>query len=233
MGKIGYSLDELVQATKGQVVLSVTDFTWPSRPATTPQDYSEPMGQPDAAILVGLSVKDKAAFDKLVGSVEGQMKNDEEGQKMMSKIKYQVTNDWFAASNHPEAVQQFLAGGNRNLAFADKITGHPFGMYIDVQKILKSLPPSMLESGGMSEAATSTWQDIVFTGGDYKDGVSTAEISINFVDKNTNALKQINQFIEKMHTAQKNKEAEWEKRYNDHTPADSMVLPPPPPPPVK
>jgi hypothetical protein len=216
LGKANLTLDEIVQATKGQIVFAATDFTWPAQVSSpAPNEYPE-MGKPDIKLLLGLSVNNKAAFDKLVSALEGQIEDSAERRMIMSKINYQVTNDWFAVSNSPDAVQKFLAGGNNNLPFADKITGHPFGVYIDLQKALKTLPAQLMGQTAMRDAAVNTWQDIVMTGGDYKDGISTGEISINMVDKNMNSLKQMNQFIEKMYVAQKKQEAEMENRYRNY-----------------
>jgi hypothetical protein len=40
-------------------------------------------------------------------------------------------------SNSAEYADKFLAGGNSNLPFVSKITGHPMGMYVDPQRIIK------------------------------------------------------------------------------------------------
>jgi len=42
------------------------------------------------------------------------------------------------------------------------------------------------------------WQDITVKGGDFKDKYSESEFEINLVDKNTNSLKQLNQYIDKI-----------------------------------
>ena len=58
------------------------------------------------------------------------------------------------------------------------------------------------------DATVKMWQDVVGTGGDYKNGVSSGEFSINLVDKSKNSLKQINEYANKMSAARKLKKKE-------------------------
>ena len=80
---------------------------------------------------------------------------------------------------------------------ADKISGHPFGLYIDIQKIIKSTESSVTDSSGKAAmtASANMWQDVIATGGTYKDKAIDFQFEINLVDKNTNSLKQLNQYI--------------------------------------
>jgi hypothetical protein len=160
-------------------------------------------------VLLALSVNNKASFDKLIGIAQNEL-NNEEGQKLLTQVNFKVNNDWFAISNSAETVDKFLAGGNNNVPFADKISGHPFGLYIDIQKIMKSSQPTVTEASSLSalEASMKLWQDVVMTGGEIKDGAMTAEFVVNLIDKKTNSLKQINQYIEQLAALKKAKQAE-------------------------
>ena len=205
LGKFNYSLDELLQATKGQMVFAVTDFSVNKVPKTIEgSNYTYTATEPSANYLIALSVNNKASFDKLTGIAMNQF-HDAVAQ---SKIDFKTTNEWFALSNHPETVDKFLAGGNNNVPFADKLSGHPFGLYIDIQKIIKGTQSVSTDSSSMEamDASLKMWQDVVATGGEYKNGRATSEIVINLVDKSTNSLKQINQYIEKMYAAKKKNE---------------------------
>jgi len=61
------------------------------------------------------------------------------------------------------------------------------------------------------DASIMMWQDITMRGGDFKNNISEAEFEVNLVDKNTNSLKQLNQYIDKLSAAReqmkKNREA--------------------------
>jgi hypothetical protein len=72
------------------------------------------------------------------------------------------------------------------------------------------------------------WQDVVASGGEYKDKATAFEFEINLVDKNTNSLKQLNQYIDKMAGLIKDKRAEIKEiTITDIT--SQREMPPPPP----
>ena len=161
---------------------------------STPKTFNTT--KPDFHILFATSVNNKASFDKLLNVMK---------QKAPTlPFTYKITNDWFAASNYPESVDAFMAGGsNVKQPFGNKISGHPFGMYIDIQKILKSnLTKDTAGTAYINESA-NMWQDVLATGGEYKNGSMTSEFVVNLVDKKTNSLKQINQYAERMNALKK------------------------------
>jgi hypothetical protein len=47
--------------------------------------------------------------------------------------------------------------------------------------------------------ASNIWQDIVAAGGSYKDKAMNFTFEVNLVDKNTNSLKQLNQYINNLY----------------------------------
>lgn len=209
LGKYNYNFDELMAAYKGQMLIAATDLTMKQEKQTFEgTDYTHTSVKPDVTMLFALSVNNKASFDKLIGIAQSEM-NNEGGQQALSKISYKVNNDWFAISNSGETVDKFLAGGNNNVPFADKIGGHPIGFYIDIQKIMKSSQPTVTEAPSLSalEASMKLWQDVVMTGGEIKDGAMTAEFTVNLIDKKTNSLKQINQYIEQLAALKKSHQA--------------------------
>ncbi|HEY0066780.1 MAG TPA: DUF4836 family protein, partial [Flavisolibacter sp.] len=183
LGEVNSSLDELMSAYKGDVLVAVTDLTAKQQQETVEgTSYSYNSTKPDMKVLVAVSVKNKASFDKLIGIAEQKM-IEKEG-KMPEGIVYKTSNDWFAAGNSGEMVDKFLAGGNNNVAFASKISGHPFGMYIDLQKIInssRSFGNTMFTAP--YDISAKMWQDIVVTGGEFENGAWTSIMEINFVDK--------------------------------------------------
>ena len=209
LARLNYSIDEFVKANKGEVVIAVTD-------PKVKMD-SMPMGgkmqvrpsRPDVNILFATAVKDKAAFEKMVTLLwdvskqitgRGGAADDKPG---IPGINYKLENNWFAVSNSPDYADKFLAGGNSNLPFVNKITGHPMGIYIDLQRIIKFAGSMVNDSSSnklLYEASLNMWQDVTATGGDFKDKSSEGQFEINLVDKNTNSLKQLNQYLDKVST---------------------------------
>ena len=202
LGEANYSIDEFVRANKGDMIIAVTDFGIANRIDTIEIPGTDPMIQrnstPDAKVLFATSVNDRAAFDKLIGTIKAQGADD--FSRNIPGITYKLDNNWFAVSNSSDHVTKFLAGGNNNQAFAAKISGHPFGGYIDIQKILRSTQSSMRDTSEMEafNASAQMWQDIVITGGEYKNGSLSANFELNLVNKNTNSLKQLSAYFDRV-----------------------------------
>lgn len=220
LGKYNYSLDEFITAYKGQLVFAATDLE--VKQVKQPfEGMNQPYisARPDIKILFALSVNNKAAFEKLIGIATSQ----EGAKQSLSKVFYKVNTDWFAVSNSSETVDKFLAGGNNKLPFADKISGHPFGMYIDIQKIMKASGSFIKDSSGVTalNASIKLWQDVVATGGEYKNGGMTGEVVVNLVDKKTNSLKQLNQYFEQLAALKKSK-----NQQNYQSDSTSVYTPP-------
>ncbi|MDP4263741.1 MAG: DUF4836 family protein [Bacteroidota bacterium] len=216
LAKINFSIDDFVKANKGEVLLSFSDPTTVNAPDNTDHKNEAPGSVPrmktGMKVLFATAVNDKGAFEKMVTlgwDLSKQFRRNDDGTGK-PEISYKVENNWFAASNSQEYTDKFLAGGNSKLPFVDKITGHPIGIYIDLQKILpfaQSLHKKDSSSGktAAADASLNIWQDIVGKGGDYKDKASEFEFEINLMDKNTNSLKQLNQYVDKMATLRKEK----------------------------
>ena len=200
LGKMNYSLDELVSAFKGQFVFSFSNFNIHQEQQTIEGSNSTfNIPKTDYNIIFGTTINNKPAFDKLLGIITKEIPEDQ------SKINFRSLNDWFAISNSKASTDTFLAGGSGKAPFIDLISGHPFGMYIDIQKIIQGVGPMATDSTSQKIAAISMnmWQNIVVTGGDYKNGVATAEFVVNLVDKSTNSLKQINRYSDQIHSLEK------------------------------
>ncbi|MFL5787802.1 MAG: DUF4836 family protein, partial [Flavisolibacter sp.] len=215
MGKFNYSLDDLVSAMKGQMVFALSDLNMNRPDSASSQMHSIP----NMKLFLALSVNNKASFDKLLSIAKDNIRDP----SVWSKINYQVTNDWFVIGNNQDAVDGFIKGGNNHLPFASTISGHPFGGYLDLQRLLKSFQPKVSDSSSkaMLDASVAMWQDIVATGGDYKNGVATYNMEVNLVNKSTNSLKQLNQYAELMNNSARKRP---HPEYNESD-SSSVVMP--------
>lgn len=222
LGKANYSIEEFIKANKGDIIIAVTDFSFGNRNDTVQIPGNDGMryGQsgPQAKVLFATSINDRAAFDKLIGTVKGQ--GLEDFSKGIPEINYKLDNNWFAVSNSEDYVTKFLAGGNNNHSFASKIGGHPFGGYVDIQKILKASSIEPKDSSDMItyNASLQMWQDIVITGGKYKDGALSAQIELNLVNKTANSLKQLSNYFDKVSKEMKAKQKHYEYNQPDNLP---------------
>ena len=115
-----------------------------------------------------------------------------------------MNNDLFVMGTSQQLVDDYLKGGNKSFAFTSKIKGHPFGMYVDLQKIMaRTMRVKDSTDRTSYDASLAMWEDVVITGGEFTDGGVEQHLEINLVDKNTNSLKQLNQYADKMHTPKK------------------------------
>ncbi len=209
LGKANYSIEEFIKANKGDIVIAVTDLAVADRIDTINIPGGEPMthssSRPDAKVLFATSINDRAAFEKLIGTIKAQ--GGEEFSQGIPDITYNLNNDWFAVSNSKDYVTKFLAGGNNKHAFADKIGGYPFGGYIDIQKILQSTKSVMKDTSEMEtfNASVQMWQDIVITGGEYKNDALSAQFEVNLVNKNVNSLKQLSGYFDQLSKTMKSR----------------------------
>lgn len=200
LSKQNLTMDELLAATKGELILAVSDVSMQNQTITIPSEGDAPAQsftapKPDFTVMVATNVNQKPTFDKLLSTFTS--------QEQPLPFAYKLNNDWFVASNKPATVDGFLAGNSAKKSFTDKISGHPFGMYIDFQRLLNTKVTEEPGVKGMMSESAAMWKDLVATGGEFKDGSATSEMVVNLVDSKTNSLKQLNQYFEKMYQASK------------------------------
>jgi hypothetical protein len=231
LSKQNLTLDEVLDATKGQFVMALSDLQMKD---TTISYGGKEGGQvstfttsrPDMSFLFAADVAKKATFDKLLTLAKTETPE--------LPVTYQLNNEWFVAGNKQDAVTAFAAGNTTKHAFTEKLKGHYCGFYLDIQRLLKTEFSKDPSFKSMLGEAAAVWQDVVMVASEYKDGVATGEMTINFVDGKTNSLKQINQFIEKMNAAKKaNKVAYEDNGVNVYADTTATFTTPPPPSPAE
>jgi hypothetical protein len=211
LGEVGYSVDEFIKANKGDLLVAVSDLAVKAEVVTMPsyeeggQPYTYTKTDPSVKVLFGVSVNDKPSFDKMIGVVKAKVGDIPEGGGI-PKISYTLNDKWFAAGNDEAQVNQFAAGGaNNKQPFIGKLAGHGAGFYVDIQKIMKAWEPATTDSSAKIVLGESlkTFEDALFTSGELGGGSVTSQGELNFVDKSTNSLKQLNQYLDKVSATKK------------------------------
>ncbi|MEP7164816.1 MAG: DUF4836 family protein [Ferruginibacter sp.] len=197
---LGFNLDDFIKANKGDILLSVTDFT---------QDSS---GRPDFSVIFSTSIGDKPSFGKLIEAGKKLAKDKLNGENGPS-IAYNMNENYFAIGNKKQDVDKYITtANNSSLDFLDKISGNSSAAYINFQYLLKAMSrEAQKDSLGalIYDASVKMWDNLIFTGTGFKNGGSTSHLEINLLDKNTNSLKQLNNYlgilgvIKKKHDEQK------------------------------
>ena len=194
----GISLDDIIKATKGDVVFALSDLKM--QKDSTGADTINGMQHkemPQHTFLFSTSIGDKDAFNKVLTVVKTLDKNTGH----VSEQNYKSSNKYFVAGNSLAAMNSFLAENKTEHAFLDKIKGHPAGGYADVQMIFNAFRDSFTKDSAakaLYDINVKMWDNGLFYGGEYKDGGFTGSAEINLIDKNTNSLKQLNKYADAM-----------------------------------
>jgi len=195
------TLDDIVKANKGDVMFAVTDFMMKKDSMNLSDDADKSNSfvyeKPTASFLFSAIIGDKTSFNKLLDA------GVKAGGDLISSAGIFYANDdkFFAVGNSQQYVSKYIAGSNNKFDFIDKIEDHPVAFFVDIQKILatSALQPSK-DSGNqvIMDESLKTWQNIYSMGGEYKDDGFAMNTEINFVDKTTNSLKQLNSYFDKI-----------------------------------
>lgn len=188
---LGFNMDDFIKANKGDILLSVYDFAVDS------------FGRPNPKVLFSSSIGDKASFDKLIAAGEKMGKGDADA----AKISYKKNDKYFVIGNDQAANEQFINGkGGNKPAFWDKIKDGPIAGYVNLQVLMNAFKTEAnKDSMAIETLAVSQkfWNDIVLSGGEFKDGGIVQHVEINLVDKTANSLKQLNKYVDELAIIQK------------------------------
>jgi hypothetical protein len=194
----GFTLDDFIKANKGDILIAVSDFkkskdtvVTDSAGNTTMANINKFSVSPD--VLFATSIGDKDAFNMLIKAGEKFGKNIPAD----FPISYNSNGKYFGIGNSKENVDKFVAGTSSNNAdFINKITGNPFGGYINLQYLMRTFESDVKDSSAKIafDASVKMWDNVYMKGGKYEDGGMNQSIEINLLDKNTNSLKQLNQY---------------------------------------
>lgn len=221
--ELGFNLDDISKATNGDFLLAFSDLKM-NKSLFNNQDSAVNFGklnEPDFNYIFSVGIGDKASLQKIIDAVTkigSQMGKD----SMVNK--YEMNDKTFAIGSSHSFVNQYLGGNNNKYDFTDKFSGHPAGFFIDIHKILSEFAgtgSSNAEDKAMLDQSLNMWNNITAYGGDFKNNAFTFQTEINLVNKDTNSLKQINNYINEMYKMQ-----EAKKDQNDHR-LDSLLVPPP------
>jgi Domain of unknown function (DUF4836) len=224
--KFGFTLDDFVKANKGDVMLAVTDFamknmSYPTGDSTSPATYQKP----DFNVLFSVEIGDKASFQKLIDA--GKKLSGEMGRNDTS-ISFGQNDKVFAISNHQHFLNDYLAGkADNKFDFLDQLSGHPVALFIDLHKtlsVMNSKNTGNSEDKSIMDESLKLWNNIIVRGGDFKNGAINGNTEINFMDQNTNSLKQLNNYLNVIAKAEK---AKRDKAQSETNATDSLMIPPP------
>lgn len=205
---LGFNMDDFIKANKGDILLAITDIS---------QDST---GKPDFTAIFSASIGDKPSFNKLVAAGNKLGKEKFNGENGPS-IFYNMNEKYFALGNKQQQVDTYLkASSNTNFDFFDKISGSSGGAYINFQYILKAMGTEAKKDSleqAVYDASLKMWDNMIAYGGGFKSGGSTQHLEINMVDKSTNSLKQLNNYLGTLGMIQKKRTEQYNFNAMDET----------------
>ena len=192
--QVGFNLDDFVKANKGDILIAVTDIK---------QDTL--VGQ-NADFIFAASINDKTSFNKIIDAGKkfgGPMLGDN------NKYAYNVNDKYFVFTNNKTVTDTYITGtANTSFDFMDKISGGPFGGFVNFQYIFNNMKPKASADSldvEIYNASLKMWDNLLISGGNFKDGGITQHWEANMMDKNRNSLKQLNSYLGTMSTIQEKK----------------------------
>ncbi|MCY7293469.1 MAG: hypothetical protein LH615_14925, partial [Ferruginibacter sp.] len=151
---------------------------------------------------------DKPSFNKIIDA------GKKFGGPMLgtdNKYAYNVNDKYFVFTNNKTVTDTYIAGtANTSFDFIDKISGGPFGGFVNFQYIFNNMKPKVAADSLDVEtynASVKMWDNLLISGGNFKDGGITQHWEVNMMDKNTNSLKQLNNYLGVMSIIQEKKKA--------------------------
>ncbi len=204
LAQTGLTVDDITKATKGDMMISVTDVK--TKADTTSKE--------SAQFIFSMSVGDKVAFGKVMDALKKFMPMMSAGDPAKGPA-FSANDKYFAISGNKTTTDAYLSGNaNTAFPFMDKISGGPFGGYIDFQYIFTAMKPSANDDSldiAAYNASSKMFDNLVLNGGNFKDGGISQHWELNLMDKNTNSLKQLNAYAGTMSVIEEKKKANRDK----------------------
>ncbi|MBS1495660.1 MAG: DUF4836 family protein [Bacteroidetes bacterium] len=210
----GFTLDDFVKANKGDLLLAVSDIK------------KDSLNMPNAQVLFATSIGDKAAFGKLIDAGK-KLGANAMGSGIENKIFYNSNDNYFAIGNNKENIDKFISSPSANsLPFFEKAYSGPIGAYVNFQYIFNAIMSNSTDSLDKAsfDANIKMWDNLLATGGNFSNGGLTQHFEINLVDKTTNSLKQLNNYIGTMGVIEKKKADYYKSKWDDNSKAEPDSL---------
>jgi hypothetical protein len=220
MGKSGLTLDDVLNAFKGQMILAASDFSVKKKPLPySPEDSTT---STDSKWVFSMKVGDKAAFEKLMNSpmVSGFFHKEGDHYVMEQQLPnmpaLSITDKFVTAASDSALLQQYLAGKNKARIDGDlagKMKGNPMGAYINIEKLVQSIPDSEIPEDGKPLAlqVKNLLKDLTAVSQPFNGKLQESQVVLTFRNEQENSLVQLvnlSTAVAKYYKEHKQKEAE-------------------------
>jgi hypothetical protein len=200
MGKSGLTLDDVLNAFKGQMVFAASDFSVKKKPLPYfPEDSTT---SADSKWVFSMKVGDKAAFEKLMNSPLVSNIFRKEGdryvmeQQMPNMPALSITDKFVTAASDSVLLQQYLAGKSKakiDSDIAGKIKGNPMGAYVNIAKLVNNIPESEIPEDGKPLAlqVKNLLKDLKAVSQPFNGKMQESQVILSFKNEQENSLVQL------------------------------------------
>lgn len=216
----GLSVEEILGAFTGDLVLSINNFRIERKMQEVDSTMRELYGmtpsevkKPAMDLVFAMKVKDPAKAQKLVGFAANTgmlaatgpnswtLANSPDGSVLMQDKDYLV-----AGSSQAVATTFVGGGGTMPPAVKQEISGHPYGMWADINSFITGIGTAAGDSPSETAAMNAVrgvFDTFTFNGGEFKGDASVFSMKLGFTNKKENSLLQLAQMIQRLNAASK------------------------------
>lgn len=218
LNELKVSLDDLLGSVDGKFLLSFSDMKVDSSSMVG----SNAISGTGNNILFKVGVSDKEKLQKILDAV---LKAT--AAVTSATPPYVLNEKEFVAGNHKSFTEKYLSGNSgQKQAWADSISGHPFGLYVNINKIIQDLPSPQDTSATKSIAISrSFWKELYSRGGDFSGYAFTFETILTLQNQNENSLKQLNSYLDELYRLNKEKIKDIKLKPENVVPDSTGALP--------
>ena len=211
----GLSVDDILGAFTGDMMLSVNDFKLEKGVVDTSMEADMRMPASDVAklnVVYAIKLKDRKKLDKLLGLLQSEM-----GLAPVAPNKYSfpigqdsvtalLDDHYIVVSNKTGSATAFMAAkGSIPDMVKKEISGHPSGMVMDFKTLSAALPADLGahgEDAAMLAEARNLFASAAMNGGNFSGDASTFHAELNFTNQKENSLLQLLNFAQHIMAAQ-------------------------------
>jgi hypothetical protein len=197
----GLTLDDILNAFKGQLVFVASDFEMKKKPSTYFEGDS--LTQPYSKWVFAMKVGEKAAFDKVMSSpmLKGFFTKNGDSYVLAQDIPgapaISITDKLVSCASDTALLREYLAGtgkaGGLDNGFVSKIKGNPLGGYVNFEKIVPNIPVTDIPVEGreLADHFKDLLKDMTALSHSFDGKVQHSEIVLNFKNDKENSLVQL------------------------------------------
>ena len=228
LATMGITLEDITKAIKGEMTLVLSDFAVEEKPNEFYPEYK--VKTPVFKLIFNAKTGDKAAFTKVAAALAQKGILVQQGSQYVPAMPlgaYKITADdknIFVASDST-ILQQYKAGTGK-AAIADdvkgKIKGKAAAFYVDINKILATVPTDSSYTAVMTQAKAS-FKELIATSDNFDGKTAKGHMELRTGNDKENSLATIVKFIKAVAAQEKANRAKWDDSTMDVT-VDSTAM---------